>query len=37
MLTEIYSEGLLADQELADQFWEAWDVGQFGFWLDSAA
>jgi len=25
MLTEIYIEALLADQELADLVWEAWD------------
>ncbi len=28
MLTEIYIEALLVDQELADQVWEAWDVGE---------
>ncbi len=28
MLTEIYIEALLVDEELADQVWEAWDVGQ---------
>ncbi len=27
MLTEIYIEALLADEDLADQVWEAWDVG----------
>ena len=27
MLTEICIEALLADEELADQVWEAWDVG----------
>ena len=27
MLTEIYIEDLLADEELADQIWEAWDKG----------
>ena len=26
MLTEIYIEALLVDEELADQVWEAWDV-----------
>ena len=26
MLTEIYIEALLIDEELADQVWEAWDV-----------
>ena len=28
MLTEIYIEALLVDEELADQVWEAWDVGK---------
>ncbi len=28
MLTEIYIEALLVDEELADQVWEAWDVGR---------
>ena len=27
MLTEIYIEALLFDEELADQVWEAWDAG----------
>ena len=27
MLTEIYIEALLVDEELADQVWEAWHVG----------
>jgi hypothetical protein len=27
MLTEIYIESLLVDEELADQVWEAWDGG----------
>ena len=27
MLTEIYIEALLVDEELADQVWEAWDEG----------
>ena len=27
MLAEIYIEALLADEELADQVWELWDVG----------
>ncbi len=27
MLTEIYIEALLVDEELADQVWEAWDAG----------
>jgi len=26
MLTEIYIEALLVDEELADQVWEAWDA-----------
>ena len=26
MLTEIYIEALLVDEELADRVWEAWDV-----------
>ena len=28
MLTEIYIGALLVDEELADQVWEAWDVGE---------
>ncbi len=28
MLTEIYVETLLVDEQLADQVWEAWDVGE---------
>jgi hypothetical protein len=27
MLTRIYIEALLVDEELADQVWEAWDAG----------
>ncbi len=27
MLTEIYIEALLVDEELADQVWELWNVG----------
>lgn len=27
MLTELYIEALLVDEELADKVWEAWDVG----------
>ena len=27
MLTEVYIEALLVDEELADQVWEAWDAG----------
>ncbi len=33
MLTEIYIEALLVDAELADQIWEAWDVGDHCAWL----
>ncbi len=29
MLTEIYIEALLVDEELADQVWEAWDGGEW--------
>ncbi len=28
MLTEIYIEALLVDEELADQVWEAWNMGE---------
>ena len=28
MLTEIYIKAVLADKELADQVWEAWDGGE---------
>jgi len=28
MLTEIYIEALLVDEEAADQVWEAWDKGE---------
>ena len=27
MLTEIYIEALLVDENLADQVWELWDAG----------
>ena len=27
MITEIYIEALLTDQELADKVWELWDAG----------
>ena len=27
MLTELYIEALLVDEELADLFWQAWDSG----------
>ena len=33
MLTEIYIEALLVDEELADQVWAAWDRGEISdFW-----
>ncbi len=28
MLTEIYIEALLVDEDLADQVWDAWDKGE---------
>ncbi len=28
MLTLLYIEALLVDEELADQVWEAWDKGE---------
>ncbi len=28
MLTEIYIQALLVDEELADQVWDAWDAGK---------
>ena len=28
MLTEIYIEALLVDEELADEVWEVWDAGE---------
>ena len=28
MLTKIYIEALLGDEDLADQVWEAWDKGE---------
>jgi len=28
MLTEIYIEALMVDEELADQVWEAWDADE---------
>ena len=40
MLTEIYVETLLVDEELADQVWEAWDAGEIDdltAWLAWAA
>ena len=30
MLTEIYIEALLVDEDLADQVWGAWDAGVIG-------
>ena len=30
MLTESYIEALLANEELADQVWDAWDKGEIG-------
>ncbi len=30
MLTEIYIEALLVDEELADNVWEAWDAEVIG-------
>ena len=42
MLTEVYISALLADAELADQVWEAWNKGEIddqvawlGWWLIS--
>ena len=32
MLTEIYIEALLIDEELADQVWEAWDAWEINRW-----
>ena len=33
MLTEIYIEALLVDEELADQVWDAWNFGSISdFW-----
>ncbi len=40
MLTAIYVEALLVDEELADQVWEAWDKGEIGdqvAWLEWSA
>ena len=28
MLTEIYIEALLVDEDLADQVWQSWDAGE---------
>ena len=30
MLTDIYVEALLVDEELADQVWDAWNAGKIG-------
>ena len=30
MLTELYIEALLVDEELADQVWELWNAGLIG-------
>ena len=30
MLTELYIEALLVDEDLADQVWELWDSGMIG-------
>ncbi|VUX56282.1 protein of unknown function [uncultured Woeseiaceae bacterium] len=43
MLTRIYIEALLVDEDLADQVWEAWDKGEISdswavwFWWTIAA
>ncbi len=37
MLTEIYIEALLVDEELADQVWGAWDKGEIDDLSDWAA
>ena len=37
MLTEIYIEALLVDEELADQVWEAWNKGEIDDAIASAA
>ena len=43
MLTEVYIEALLVDEELADLVWEAWDGGlipddlaAIAWWLSTA-
>jgi hypothetical protein len=33
MLTELYSEALLVDEEMADLVWEAWDMGVTTDWV----
>ena len=30
MLTELYIEALIVDEDLADQVWELWDSGVIG-------
>ena len=37
MLTDIYIEALLVDEELADQVWEAWDAGEIDDLMASLA
>ena len=37
MLTEIYIEALLVDEELADQVWDVWDVWDMGIIDDLVA
>ncbi len=32
VLTDIYIEALLVDEELADQVWEAWDIIPASSW-----
>ena len=36
MLTEIYIEALLVNEELADQVWEAWDKGEIDHGIAAA-
>ncbi len=43
MLTRLYIEALLVDEEAADVIWEAWDAGEistywavWGWWLVTA-
>jgi hypothetical protein len=44
MLTRLYIEALLVDEELADQVWESWDKGEIddqvawlAWWLITSA
>ena len=30
MVSEIYIDALLVDEDLADQVWELWDAGEIG-------